>query len=204
MAFSTYTELKADVAGYLGRSDLNLKVEDFIRMAEIRLRRVLRIRAMLSQTTLSTVASTAAVALPSDFLQLRELHISSTPVGTLAYNAPTAFYGSGITNVTGRPEIFTSIGSNLVLARIPDSVYNLSLLYYQKPLFLSSSNASNVFLTEAPDALLYAALGEAEPYLMSDERLTVWAGLFERALSDLSSSDDAAEFAGNPLRMQVV
>ena len=204
MAFSTYTELKTDVAAYLGRSDLSSKVEDFIRLAEIRLRRVLRIRAMLSQSTLATVASTASVALPSDFLQLRELHISSTPVGTLAYNAPTSFYGSGITNVTGRPEIFTSIGSNLVLARIPDSVYSLSLLYYQKPTFLSSSNASNVFLTEAPDALLYAALGEAEPYLMSDERLGVWAGLFERALSDLSASDDAAEFAGNPLRMQVV
>jgi hypothetical protein len=86
-------------------------------------------------------------------------------------------------------------------APIPDSTYVLQMLYYAKPPVLSDTNASNVFLINTPDALLYGALGEAEPYLMNDARLQVWAALYDRAINSISVADQASEYSGQPMSM---
>jgi hypothetical protein len=44
-------------------------------------------------------------------------------------------------------------------------------------------------------------LGEAEPYLMNDERLATWAALYQRAIDSINASDDRGEYAGVPLTM---
>ena len=75
MAFTSYTTLKSTIADYLARSDLTSQIPDFITLAENRLRRDLRIRQMLKYVTTNTVAGDGTVALPSDFLAMRDLHI---------------------------------------------------------------------------------------------------------------------------------
>jgi hypothetical protein len=77
------------------------------------------------------------------------------------------------------------------------------MLYYARPLSLSDSNPSNVFMAVCPDALLYGALLEAEPYLMNDARSQVWSTLYSSAVESLSQSDNAAEYAGVPISMTV-
>jgi hypothetical protein len=76
-------------------------------------------------------------------------------------------------------------------------------LYYSAPAYLSSSNASNVFLNVAPDALLYAALIEAEPYLMNDGRINTWGTMYDRAISSLTKSDENTQYSGVPLAMKL-
>jgi len=77
----------------------------------------------------------------------------------------------------------------------------LELLYYAAPTFMSDTNSSNVFMANAPDALLYASLLEAEPYLMNDARIQTWGSLYDRAISTLSTSDEASQYSGVPLSM---
>jgi hypothetical protein len=201
MAFSTYAELQSLTANYLARDDLSNQIVDFIKLGEIRLRRDLRLRQMLTQTTLTVSSQT--VALPSDFLELRELHLDTTPIGQLDFLAPTFFYRNGRPSESGQPVFFTMTGDNFVFGPSPDTSYNAELLYYAAPDFLTDSNTSNTFLVTAPDALLYASLGEAEPFLMNDQRLAVWATLYDRAKNNLTASDDAAEYSGNPMTMSV-
>ena len=69
MALATYSDLKTAVANYLARSDLTAVIPDFVRLAETRLRRELRIRQMLQVVTTSTVSGDSTVALPAN-LQL--------------------------------------------------------------------------------------------------------------------------------------
>ena len=96
--------------------------------------------------------------------------------------------------------LFRSIlASEFQLAPVPDSNYTLKLLYYSAPTFLSDSNTSNAFLANAPDALLYAALLEAEPYLMNDARVNTWGGMYDRAISTLTRSDESSQYSGVPL-----
>ncbi len=201
MAFSNYSELQSLVANYLARDDLSSQITDFIKLGEIRLRRDLRLRQMLSTTDLTISSQT--VSLPSDFLELRDLHLDTTPVLQLDYLSPSFFFRNGRTKERGQPVFFTMTGDTFVFGPIPDQTFTGKLLHYAAPDFLSDSNTSNTFLVTAPDALLYAALGEAEPFLMNDQRLAVWASLYDRAKNNLTASDDAAEYSGNPMTMSV-
>jgi len=201
MAFTSYSELKTTIANYLARSDLTSVIPDFIRLAEERLRRDLRIRQMLVVATATTTAGNSKVGLPTDFLEMRDIHLNTTPITSLAYEAPNAFYANNRSTEAGLPRTYTVLASELQFSPIPDSVYTAQMLYYAKPTLLSDSNSSNVFLANCPDALLYASLGEAEPYLMNDARLQVWASLYDRAIASISTSDQASEYSGQPMSM---
>jgi len=201
MAFGTYAEIKSLVANYLGRDDLTSQIVDFVKLAEVRMRRDLRLREMLTSTDL-TVSSTN-VAIPSDFAELRELHIDSNPITQLDYLPPTMFFRTARTKEVGKPVFYTMDGDNFKFGPSPDTTYTAKLLYYANPEFLSDSNTSNVFLQVAPDCLLYGALAESEPFLMNDQRITVWASLYDRARQQLTIADDAGEFSGNPMAMSV-
>ena len=201
MAFTSYSDLKTTIANYLARSDLTSVIPDFIRLAEERLRRELRIRQMLIVATTTTTGGNSKIGLPSDFLEMRDIHLETTPVFTLRYKAPNSFYETARVTESGRPVDYTILGSDIQLAPVPDTAYTVQMLYYAKPPLLSDSNASNVFLANCPDALLYGALAEAEPYLMNDNRIQVWASLYDRSVNGISTSDQAGEYSGQPMSM---
>jgi len=201
MAFTSYSDLKTTIANYLARSDLNSVIPDFIRLAEERLRRDLRIRQMLVVATANTTGGDSTVGLPTDFLEMRDIHFKTTPISSVSYEAPNSFYQSTRATESGIPRTYTVLASELQFAPIPDTAYTAQMLYYAKPTLLSDSNTSNVFLANCPDALLYASLAEAEPYLMNDARLQVWASLYDRAVASISSADQSSEYSGQPMAM---
>jgi hypothetical protein len=201
MAITNYTDLQSTIADYLARTDLTSQIPLFIQLAENRLRRDLRIRPMLKVVTTATTASDPTVALPSDFLEMRDLHIESSPIQTLVYQNPSNFYRNtkASTADSGAPKFYTVMGSEFQFAPIPDSAYTLKMVYYAAPTYLGTSNSSNVFLANSPDLLLYASLGEAEPYLMNDARVGTWAQLYDRGLNSLTVSDSAGENPSAPM-----
>ena len=203
MAFTNYTDLKATVADYLARTDLTTQITDFITLAENRLRRDLRLRQMIKVVTTTTTASDATVALPSDFLEMRDIHIETNPIQTVIYQNPSNFFRNSNVTVGGMPSYYTVTGSEFQFAPIPDSAYTLKMIYYAAPTYLSSSVSSNVFLATCPDLLLYASLGEAEPYLMNDARVATWAALYDKGLTSLTISDDAGEQPSSPMVISV-
>ena len=204
MALTDYSSLKTSVASYLARSDLTTQIPDFIRLAEERLARDLRTRKMLVVARANTTASDPTVGLPTDFLEMRDMHLRTTPVQALTYFSPNAFYAGARTTDIGRPKDYTILASEIQFAPIPDTAYSIQMLYYAKPQFLSDVNITNVFLANYPDALLYAALGEAEPYLMNDARLQTWAALYDRAITAINTSDQSSEYGGQPMSMSYV
>jgi hypothetical protein len=199
MAFTSYNDLKDIVASYLARTDLTAQIPDFIQLAETRLRRELRIRQMLKVATTTTVANDSTVELPSDYLQMRDLHINTSPIQTIEYLSPSNFYRNTLSATSGMPRQYTILAQEFQFAPIPDSNYTIQMMYYAAPAYLSDLNTSNAFLVNCPDLLLYGALGEAEPYLMNDARLATWAQMYDRGLSALSVSDDQGEYGGSPL-----
>ena len=92
MALTNYADLKATIAKYLARDDLTDVIPDFIVLAENRLRRELRIRQMLTVATATTTGGDSKLGLPSDFLEMRDIHVASVPVGSMSYEAPNSFY----------------------------------------------------------------------------------------------------------------
>jgi hypothetical protein len=203
MAYTTYSELQTSIAEYLGRSDLTLKIPDFIRFAETRLSRDLRTRVMLKSATTSMTAGDATVALPTDFLKIRNLFTQGNPRMPVTYLSPSAFTRDARADESGLPVFYTVLASDFQFAPIPDTAYVLEILYYAKPTVLSNTTASNVFLANYPDALLYASLLEAEPYLINDIRSQTWATLYDRAIKNISDADQGGEYSGIPLQMKL-
>ena len=203
MAYTNYSDLKTSVANYLGRSDLTSVIPDFIGFAELRIARDLRTRQMLQSATANTVGGDGKVALPTDFLEVRDLNVQGLPRTPLTYMSPSAFSRDARADEVGKPIAYTIIKSEFVLAPKPDTVYTLEILYYAKPTVLSTSNASNVFLANYPDALLYASLLEAEPYLINDARSQTWVSLYDRAITNISNADQNGDYSGVPLQMRV-
>jgi len=199
---TTYAELQSTIAGYLARSDLTTQIPDFIRLAEVRLRRDLRIRQMLTSTTITCTSGTATVSIPSDFLQVSDFVVNVNPVQPLTYQSPALFSRNSRTTDVGKPLDYTVLASTFKLAPVPDTGYTLTLIYSAAPPFLSDSNTSNTFLTVCPDLILYASLLEAEPYLMNDARINTWGTMFDRAMSALTTSDEQGQYSGVPLSMQ--
>lgn len=199
MAFTSYTTLKTKIGEYLARTDLDAQIPDFIRLAEERLRRDLRIRQMLKVATADTIVNDSTVSLPSDFLAMKDLHLDTNPVKVLQFQNTSNFFRNARTTDKGVPTMYTLLGSEFQFAPYPDAVYTLRMVYYHKPDFLSDSNASNLFLANCPDLLLYGALAEAEPYLMNDERIATWASLYDRGLASLRASDDDSEYPSSPM-----
>lgn len=203
MAITNYSDLKTTVANYLARTDLTAQIPDFIQLAEVRLRRDLRIRQMLKSVTTTTTGGDATVSLPSDFLELRDLFVDTNPARDLQYVTPSIFSRNGRTTESGLMVFYTILADEIKFAPTPDTNYTLEMLYYAAPALLSDSNVSNVFLANCPDLVLYGSLIEAEPYLMNDARIQLWAGMYDRGLASLTASDDRAESSGVPLQMKV-
>jgi hypothetical protein len=189
MAFTNYTSFVTVVENYLARNDLSSQIPDFIQLAQTRMSRDLRTEKMLKVATTSTTGGDGTVAVPSDMLEVREIHIQGNPVIRLEYQSPDLFFKNGQTTLSGLPVFFTMLGSEFQFAPTPDSTMTVQILYYAQPTFISTTTASNLFLANYPDALLYSTLAEAEPYLMNDGRIQTWSALYDRAIANIKTSD---------------
>jgi hypothetical protein len=147
---------------------------------------------MLLNSTLTPV--NGVVTLPSNYLELRSIYFNSNPITTLEYQSPDLFSRNGFNDTSGTSVYFSIIGNTIEFSPDPDSTDTVQMLYYAKPSALSNSNLTNVWTDNCMDALLYASLGEAEPYLMNDARTQTWAALYDRALASIIKSDNGKKY----------
>ncbi len=202
MAISTYSELQTAAANWLDRSDLSDRIPEFIALAEARFNRILRIRDMETvSTAISTSAGTREYSLPTGFVQMKEFHLTTDPLTPLAYITPEMMTRIWAGSGQGKPEVFTIIADNVRLGPSPDAVYTTSMLYYKTFTALSDSATTNDMLTNNPDVYLYGTLLEAEPFIMNDQRVQLWATAFKQAIDDIQFQDNKDRHSGSELRV---
>ena len=201
MAISNYSELNTAVANWLDRDDLTDRIPEFIALAEARFNRLLRIRAMETKQTASTVADQRNLALPTNFIQMRNLQINTSPVTSLEYVTPEMYdrlYGG---SDTGTPKAYTILADEIQLGPIPASVQTIEMLFYKRFDALTSSASTNWMITNAPDVYLYGCLLEAEPFIMNDPRVQLWATAFQQSIADIQDQDNKDRHSGSALRV---
>jgi len=202
MALTTYNELKSSVADWLNRTDLTAVVPDFISLAEAQIERTLRTRQMIVRATASIDSEYSAV--PADFLETKSIKLNTNPVTPLQFESVDALDSMKGTMylAAGKPLYFGIVGGQIRVLPVPDSTYTAELTYYAKLSKLSSTNATNWLLTQAPDVYLYGALMQAAPYLKDDARITVWATMYTRGLEELQVADDRGATSGGSILMR--
>ena len=215
MAIGTYSELQTAVANWLDRDDLALRIPEFIALTEARMNRTLRLAIMLNvdETTLggatALVAGTRDYALPSGYLQMVDFHLRTSPITTLSYLTPENMNRMWAGSQGGKPLAYTIFSDNasgtpiksVRLGPSPGSAYDYSIMFYKKIDALSDSNTTEQMLTDNPDVYLYGALLEAEPFLMNDQRVQLWATAFQESLRALQEQDNKDRHSGSAMRV---
>jgi len=204
MALATYTDLLAAVASWADRTDLTSVIPDFVTAAESRINRDLRVRRMVTNTTLTTTSGTQTLALPTDYLEAENLTLSGTsPPGALSVITPELMDRKYPANYqTGQPVVYTTVGSNLILGPTPDGAYALSLDYYQR-LGLASSS-TNWVMTYNPMVYLAGSMCELGMYLGDADRVALWDSRYRAEVAQLQASDDAGQRSGSTMRVRAI
>jgi hypothetical protein len=201
MSIATYSELNTAVANWLDRDDLTDRIPEFIALCEARFNRLLRIRAMEYKQTATTVSGQRNLALPTGFIQMRNLQMNENPIVPMQYVTPEIYdrlYGS---TLTGTPQMYTIIADEIQLGPIPGSALTIEMLFYKKFDALTAAATTNWMIINAPDVYLYGCLLEAEPFIMNDPRVQLWAAGFKQAITDMQEQDNRDRHSGSALRV---
>jgi len=204
MALSTFSDLKTSIANYLARDDLTTYIPDFITLAESRINKDVRSRHMLKHATTATTASDDTVLLPENFLEAKDMFVQGSPKTPLTYVTPTHYAGIYGGSSVGKPKVFTIIGAEFRLGPSPDSAYTLEILYYERVPALSDSQTTNDIIFYHPELYLYAAMAEAETFLQNDQRVQMWAALYQNALAGMQKVEEREQISGGSLQMRSV
>jgi len=201
MAIGTYAELQTAVANWLDRDDLTDRIPEFITLAESRFNRLLRLRSMEAKYTANTVASQRNLALPTSYIQMRNFQVNTSPLTTLSYVTPEIYDRLWGGSTLGIPKFYTILANEVSFGPIPASVMEVEMLFYKKFTNLSTSATTNSLLTDSPDLYLYGAMMEAEPFIMNDERVALWATSLSKAIQELQEQDNKDRHSGSALRV---
>lgn len=157
----TYTQLKADIAAYMHRTDLTAVIPNFIATAEATLFRELNLKDMDVQV--SGTSTGALIDLPSDFGTVSRLTVTENGLErNVDYIArPDSAIGTsvvGYSQESGKLRLFPSVDG-------------VAYTLYYNPLVQSLSDGvtTNWLLTNAADLYLYASCYEAAKWIRDDE-----------------------------------
>lgn len=198
MSITSYATLQTAVASWLHRDDLTTQIPDFIALAEKRIYRDFRIRAM--EASLSSAISSGVVAVPSGYVDMKYAYVNSSPVQHLQRKTAEWIYANyPLRSSEGKPLFFAREVDSFIFGPYPDSTYTIKGVYYKRLDALSDTNTSNWFITNAPDLLLYGALCEAAPFLADDPRIDVWEKKYAMVGERLQREDTMEDVSGGPL-----
>jgi hypothetical protein len=191
MAISTYAELQTAIAVWMGRPGdtvVATYAPDFISMFEAWFKSRVRVRRMLTTTTLTIDAATEA--LPSDFLEVRNIYLTGSPSEDLQQAGLDWIRTQYDTNTSGRPKFYNVGGSTITFAPVPDGTYSAELTYYG---FTNLSNAAttNWLLTYYPHVYLRGALREAAGWegAGNHESMPILDASLKEAIADMERED---------------
>ena len=202
MAIGTYAELQTAVKNWSKRTDLDSLIPDFIKLAELRVNRNLRIRKMETRVTANTVASQNYYGLPTNFLQMRSFKLNTSPLKDLIFLTPEQMDERWAGSQTGMPRAYSIAGDELRIGPKPDGVYEMEMLYWQSPAQLTDSATTNFMLTANPDALLYASLIELNSYSEHNEGVMKYAKLFTETIDAVQKEAERDRAAGSALTVR--
>lgn len=201
MAISNYSELQTAIANWIDRDDLTDRIKEFIALGEARIYRDLKIEAMNKGDTIA-IASNGSIALPSDYIHLRNATVllSGGEGQALEYVTFDTLARKFPSSDTGIPLYIARSTSGLTVGPLPDGTYNVTLRYYARLPALSDSNTTNWFTDNAPDILLWASLVESTAYTQDDERLPVWESKYQQVKFEIQKEDNKARRSSAPVR----
>lgn len=191
----TYSSLLQDVRNYLERgftaeSDeiVYEQLPRLITLAERKIARGLKIQGFIRAVTTPLQIGVATYRKPDRWRDTVSMTVATAPIFGRSYEYCRNYWPNEAT--LGVPEFYADYDYNhWLIVPTPVAASALEVIYYEQPALLGDDQQTNWLTEYAPDALLYATLLEATPFLKLDSRIPVWQGMYDQAAGALNGED---------------
>ena len=196
MTVTTYATLQSEIASWLNRDDLSSIIPTFIQFVESDVNSRLRHQKMVVRA--QATSNQEYVQLPGDWLEAINIHIvdGAQPLRFVTLDEADRINKQQIVT---QPSFYSIMDDALEIVPAPGSNIDIEMIYYGKIPALSNQNTSNWLLVKAPDLYLYGSLVHAAPYLLDDQRVGLFANMYNSRLEALALESDKAVHSGGPL-----
>lgn len=190
----TYDSLISDIIVYAERSDSEFlaQVPRFIMLAENRLASEYKGLGHIRIVNFSLTQGNSTYEKPARWRETSSFFMTvdgnRKSIKNRSFEYIQTYWPDPI--LEDAPEFYADYDyEHFYIGPTPDDTYAASLTYYERPQPLDTTNQTNWTTRYAPQALLYASLLEAQPFLKQSERIAEFQGLYDRAVGILSGED---------------
>jgi hypothetical protein len=183
MSITTHAELQTAIQNWLDRSgsEITGNAPDFIALATARLNRVLPLRTMWTNTTLTATVSSRAIALPSDYVEPGSLYLTTSGGYT---RLPPFEAGTVELETSNADPTAWCINGEYINLDAPANAAHTFDFWYRKSFALNDSYPTNWLLTNAPDVYLWSSLMLASVFAQDSEYGIACKALLEEAIGE--------------------
>ena len=201
-AAMTYSSLLDDLRAYLERgaslaTDPTVfeQLPSLINLAERRLAREVKIQGTVTAMTSNFAAGQSVYQKPDRWRETVSMNFGSGTNNNVrreiyprSYEYCRAYWPDD--TQTGAPRFYADYDySNWLIVPTPTTNSPFEILYHEQPQYLDENSQTNWWTEYAPNALLYASLLEAAPFLKNQEAIQTWEGFYNRAIASLNGED---------------
>ncbi len=191
----TYDSLLVDVRRYLERgftAESDQIVYDqlprLVTLAERRIAREMKLEGFIRAVKTPLAVGVPVYLKPDRWRDTVSMTVNGKPIFARSYEYLRSYWPDEAQVDT--PQFYADYDyQHWLITPTPDATDTLEVLYYEQPRFLGTDFQTNWITEYAPDALIYATLLEATPFLKKDERIQTWQNLYDRAAKALSGED---------------
>lgn len=198
----TYTSLLNDLRNYLERGasfgtdpSVFIQLPSLVGLAERRLARELKVQGTVNVVSSVMIQGEATYPKPDRWRETVSIRAGTgTGFNTTQEIFPRAYeyirqYWPNQT-LTGTPRFYADYDyQHWFFAPSPSQDFPYEIIYYELPPLLGEDVQTNWFTQFAPNALLYASLMEAAPFLKNEEIIPIWQAFYDRAIAALNGED---------------
>lgn len=200
MGLATFDELKQSVIDQTHRNDLDLKMDDFVTLAENEMRanedEPLNIRANELISSTVAVVDSALVPLPTNYQSSRSLRITLGETQfRIVYQTPANMVRR---NGSGDPCFYTIFGDNIQFDINAKEAFTVTFEYESDLTPLAELNQTNNILTKYPNVYLFGALKQAFAFAEDDEQTLKYHSLFMDAITATNNAEKLGRFGDSP------
>lgn len=185
----TYDSLVADVITYSERNDAGFiaQIPRLIMMTEQNIASQIKTLMQLVVVNTTLTPGDAVLEKPVRWRKTISMKVNGAPIVQRSMDYITQYQSE---SDNGLPLYYAEYDyDHWALAPVPDSAYPVEIIYYSRIQPLDQENQENLLTREAPQALLYGTLLQAQGYLKSLDKIPVWKSYYDDAISALIGED---------------
>lgn len=192
-----YDNLIADVITYMERNDPGFiaQIPSLIGLAEAAI--AAELKTLLQLTVVETTLAQNQVILqkPARWRKTVSMKVNGAPI-VMRSQDYIAMYQSEST--AGVPKYYGEYDyNNWAIAPAPAQDSAVEIIYYSEIQPLDTSNQTNLFTRECPQAMLFGTLLQAQGYLKALDKLPIWKGYYTDSIAALKKEDNSRRIDRN-------